>query len=591
VSTDKPTDDAVRALDELTARSSPTTLTVIDHVPRDGGIVVVVELVTTSFTHVVGGLPVNDRERLYIEITSAYPRVPPTVHLDHHRWDGYPHVLQGSRLCLYLDPATEWNPSAPGIEGFLHRLWDWFDDAIANRFDPTTALYHPVGGVFHRAPGAPTIVATEPLAIPDKRFHATQITLARRSDDRIDVTSWQGTAGSDRTIPGLLVVLSDGLPHGGGHYISDLAVAIRGQDSRNQRRKFLAEVLKACRHLTRDQHLYVLIAVPNPHLTGDARHHLIGWRLPQPSVAQAVALAKHRHKPDDPHPGLEPQVEWTFVDDNRAAVSTRRDHTRPVTWFAGKAIELWGCGALGSWIAEQLVRAGASTITLRDDGYVTRGILVRQNYTELDVGRRKVDALADRLRALADDITIVPAHGHAQVALADTIHADLVVDCTVNTAVAVELDQQQRNGRLRCPVVQLATDNDTATLGILTITAGDSQTTTDQLDDLLREEATRQPSLAPFRAFWDRDNHPSLTPTLGCSVPTFHGSSADAVAVAAAAVTLAGNALNRRVACGYLFAAAHSPHDVPAHTAIAFASDGRLLEPAGSAPRPRNAAR
>jgi tRNA A37 threonylcarbamoyladenosine dehydratase len=71
-----------------------------------------------------------------------------------------------------------------------------------------------------------------------------------------------------------------------------------------------------------------------------------------------------------------------------------------VTWFAGKTIELWGCGALGSWIAEYLVRAGAAAIILRDHGYVTKGLLVRQNYIEADVGQRKVDALFHRLELL-----------------------------------------------------------------------------------------------------------------------------------------------------------------------------------------------
>ncbi|HET6948755.1 MAG TPA: ThiF family adenylyltransferase, partial [Acidimicrobiales bacterium] len=538
--------------------------------PYQSGAMAVVDLTTNSFTRVDGGLPVNDTERLYIEITPAYPRIPPTVHIDHHRWDYEAHVLQGRRLCLYLDPTTEWDPAA-GIEGFLHRLWQWFDDAIANRFDPTTALYHPVGGVFHRTPGTPTVVVTTPLAIRDTPFHVSHITLAPHSDDRIDVVAWQRTTGSQDSVPGLFVVLSSGLPHGGGQYISDLAVAVRGQDSRNQRKKFLAELSKASRRLTPEQHLHVLIAVPNPHLTGETRHQLIGWRLPQPSVDQAVKLAGRRHKPSDPYTDAEPQVEWTYVDDNRTAVTTRRDHRRPVSWFSGKSIELWGCGALGSWIADQLVRAGASMVTLRDSGYVTRGILVRQNYTELDVGRPKVDALADHLRAIADNVTVVPIHGDAHNALAATIDADLVVDCTVNTAVAVQLDHQQRAGHLRCPVMQLATD-------MLTITTGDTPTT-NQLDDRLREEAARQPSLAPFRTFWDSDNHPTLTPTLGCSMPTFHGSSADAMAIAATGVTLAGDALSREIAGGYLFTAPHSPHDVPARTAITLTDADRSNRP------------
>jgi hypothetical protein len=559
-------DNLALALKELRSRSSPMTVTVVDHFRHEDGVIAAVDLSTTSFTPVDGGLPVHDLERLFIEITSAYPRVPPTVHIDHHRWDNRPHVLQGRRLCLYLDPATEWN-HVDGIEGFLSRLWDWFDDAIADRFDVGTALYHPVGGVFHRTDGAPTLVVTSPLPTTGPGFDIARITFKPRGDERIDA-KWHHTASSHSSVPGLLVVLSSGLPHGGGQHLSDLAVAIRGHDSRTQRKKFLAEIAKTSRHLTAGQHLHLLIAVPNPNLTGEARHHLIGWRVPQASIDRAVTLAGRRHRQDDPHPDGEPEVEWTYVDDNRAAVTTRRDAHRPVNWFAGKSIELWGCGAIGSWIAEQLVRAGAAGLTLRDSGYVTRGLLVRQNYTEVDVGRPKVDALADRLVAVADNVTVTPIHGDAHAAFGGMIQADLVIDCTVNTAVAVKLEEHQRDGTLQCPVVQAATDSSTATLGILTITTVGGPTT-NQLDERLRDEAATQPTLAPFRTFWDSDTHPTLTPTLGCSVPTFHGSAADAMAVSATAITLAGSALSRQVAGGYLFATPHSPHGVPACTSVA----------------------
>lgn len=51
-------------------------------------------------------------------------------------------------------------------------------------------------------------------------------------------------------------------------------------------------------------------------------------------------------------------VEWWPVSDERAEVTTRRDSTRPVTAFSGKTIHIWGCGGLGSWVADYVVRAG-----------------------------------------------------------------------------------------------------------------------------------------------------------------------------------------------------------------------------------------
>jgi hypothetical protein len=79
----------------------------------------------------------------------------------------------------------------------------------------------------------------------------------------------------------------------------------------------------------------------------------------------------------------------------------------------------------------------------------------------------------------------------------------------------------------------------------------------------VHDAAAADEALRPYLAFWNPDNHPPLTPTLGCSVPTFTGSAADASSVAASAVNLAGTALSRGLSGGYLFAVAHTPHDVP----------------------------
>ena len=92
---------------------------------------------------------------------------------------------------------------------------------------------------------------------------------------------------------------------------------------------------------------------------------------------------------------------------------------------------------------------------------------------------------------------------------------------------------------------------------------------TSELDQALRRRAADDRSLAPFLAFWDHDAHPPLTPARGCSVPTFHGSGADAMGIAASAVSVAALALARRVSGGYLLALPHAPFDVPAVTSIA----------------------
>ena len=206
-------------------------------------------------------------------------------------------------------------------------------------------------------------------------------------------------------------------------------------------------------------------------------------------------------------------------------------------------------------------------MTLRDPGFVARGLLVRQNYAEDDVGRPKAEALADRLRRRSDTCEVAGIAGYAQAGLReDAETCDVIIDTSVNTSVNAAVDEAQREETLRVPVVQASTDNQTATLGIVTVTDGTLATTTSELDQALCRQAASDPSLTPFRTFWDHDAHPPLTPARGCSVPTFHGSGADAMGIAASAISVAAIALSRRIAGGYLLALPHSPFDTPTLT-------------------------
>ena len=379
----------------------------------------------------------------------------------------------------------------------------------------------------------------------------------------IEPTSQPGSRSTrPASCPGLLVVLPEYLPLGGGQHLSDLLGIVRQQLDRNQRRALETSLRRLIRDLGDDDYLHAIIAVPNPADGKEASRHLIGWRLPVEAAAKALAAA--RSAASSASDSKEPAVEWTYVDDQRPEVAVRRDSDRPVTVYAGSKIAVWGCGALGSWIAELLVRAGARRVTLRDPGFVTRGLLVRQNYTEEDVGRPKAEALAERLRRLSDSCEITGILDHAQAGLEDDAsNCDFIFDTTVNTAVNAALDDAQKQGTLRVPVVQAATDNQTATLGIVTITDGSLAATTSELDHTLYKKTARDASLAPYLTFWDHDAHPPLTPAPGCSVPTFHGSGADAMGIAASVVSTAAVALSHHVAGGYLLCLPHSLFETP----------------------------
>lgn len=96
-----------------------------------------------------------------------------------------------------------------------------------------------------------------------------------------------------------------------------------------------------------------------------------------------------------------------------------------------------GCGALGSVIAETLVRAGVGKLTIVDRDFLELSNLQRQTlYTEADVAERlpKAIAAANHLRAINSEIEIVPVVGNLD---ADTLPGlagghELILDGTDN---------------------------------------------------------------------------------------------------------------------------------------------------------------
>lgn len=170
-------------------QSAEIRITKQPNLDPDGTAVVGISLRTADIPRRLGGLELEDDEEFVLRISPS-PLVPPSVDVDHVRFLGFPHVLQGQRLCIYLDPSREWYPSL-GMAGLLNRLWEWLTDAAGGRFEASTAMYHAVGGVLHRAEGTPTIVVRE--AGPTKRFQTAR--LIARSPHRYDLTYSSVTEG------------------------------------------------------------------------------------------------------------------------------------------------------------------------------------------------------------------------------------------------------------------------------------------------------------------------------------------------------------------------------------------------------------
>ena len=67
-------------------------------------------------------------------------------------------------------------------------------------------------------------------------------------------------------------------------------------------------------------------------------------------------------------------------------------------------IHIIGCGAIGSHVAEQLVRYGLTKITLYDFDIVEAHNIANQMFTQEDLGKTKVQAVADYLVKINPDV-------------------------------------------------------------------------------------------------------------------------------------------------------------------------------------------
>lgn len=566
----RPNPSQRRLLEELTALATAhepdLRITGRARTDTDGLVTVPISVRTCDMPHTPGGLQLKESEDFLLTLP-ATSMIPPQVQTPHIRFAGTPHVLQGNRLCLYLDPAQEWDPAA-GITPVINRLWEWLTDAAVGTFDAATALYHPVGGVLHHTPGTPTVVVREPLS-----HRSATAWLTQRTTDRLDLTTAPGESPSHRT-PILAV---DTLPLGAGSTLAELLTLTRSITtdtplSTNVASPALLTALAASAMRNPDgtaQHF--VLAVRHP-ATPAASPFLLAGRLP-PQASDTLRCLARRATPSRlgslPDDLAQASIGWCYLSDERPQVTTRRDALRPVRAFQDRHVHIWGCGGIGSWAAEMVARAGASHLTLSDPGRVTGGLLVRQNYAEQHIGMTKATALASRLSTIRDDIRIdiaTPPPDPALLIAAD--HVDLIIDATVSLTVGRFLDLLAQQPRRKAVLAQLATDSLTASLGILTIAAPGTHTPLSTIDHHAGGHVLDDPKLEAYHTLWaEPAPGDELSPTRGCSTPTFHGSAADLMATTANLVNLLGTQMQHPISGTHLCAQPYTGA-VPAHRFI-----------------------
>jgi hypothetical protein len=499
-----------------------------------GRMVMAITLDTSSLAAEDDGLHfgVEERFRVYVK---AGPTSPPAVTVEHDRFVGFPHVMFGHELCIYLDPSREWNP-LEGATGFFNRVWDWLADAAEAKFSAKDALFHAVGGVPTGSEPDETIVVRQ--SIPEKSVLWWG---ERRTEYRVDLSDDQ----KDGSFPVAVWLADKSMPFGTGDTLGQLLARLTSEDGRHPQAFLRTLTAVASRLPDEATNLYFLVAVAHP---SGGQPHLTAGRLD--SIAVAALKRTSRAV-------LDARIGWCAVSDERETVSTRRDVQSGAANFLASRVVLIGCGALGSWMAEFIARAGATSIFLSDPATISGGLLVRQNYLECDVGREKAEALAHRLRQISDRLQVSVATTADDAAFFGAFSsADFVIDATANVAAGMQLqDLLQNIPNTDAVVAQVATDPATGTMGMVLIRGVQQPQLLRDIDSDVGTQVKARTDLEPYHAFWD-SNSPmnQIIPVRGCSIPTFHGAAADLAAIAAIATSTLGRHRFSALSGAHLFA-------------------------------------
>ena len=487
------------------------------------------------------GLSVRAREPFLVVVPPAFPFRRPSVETPHVRFSGFRHVQWQRHPCLYKS-SSDWRPEE-GMYGFIRRLDAWIRDAATNNLDPNDAPLHPpvayltVNHLF--VPRADT-----PLVVGSPWFGLAEL---RERNQRTEIIGWKDLGQKRPAHFAPAILLHEDLPFEYPETVKALLNELKSHGI--DYAPFILQLASHAQHSDAGIPLTVVLGTPMRRVApgGPTLQHLAVWEISADDADKLRELNISVQVDDTAQRtaaieavvtwSVIAKVGWCMVREMRPEVTRRRDHSSPMSWFRGKRVAIWGCGAVGSHVAESVVRAGARTVKLVDNKTVGPGLLVRQVFEDADIGRFKADALAERLKRIEPDLESIVSTDDLipRITGSDPItNMDLVIDCTASLAVRTALERVLRDVDSRPAIASLAIDSQAGS-AIATLSTPNHSGGTLDLVRRLKLEACRKPTLSKvLEAFWPRSRSGErFQPEPGCSEPTFIGSNADLAGLSA----------------------------------------------------------
>lgn len=465
----------------------------------------------------------------------------------------------GSLLCLFLAPQVEWDPS-DGMYGLVDRLVEWLRRAAVNDLDPLAAPMHPP---YAPLGSAVTAVVRENAPHVGNAPWFGFAPIEDRTDTRVDLRGWLAWGDSGIKYDGDVapVVLSQlELPY---EYPTKLGPFIEELTAHNIAKERLLNVLRAAAHHNHEgAPLFVVIGTPMRGTRGgERRQHLAVWhvdaddanhlRLTVPQPWDTSELEELRSQLFDSMMRWadSAEIKWCSVDEARPEVTRPRAGNSPIAEFVGRSVAILGCGAIGSHLAEHLVRGGVTNLMLVDNRKVTTGNLSRQTYDQVDLAVLKVRALARRLRRINPQLQPVQCSDDAVELAGDQAAAiwqqNIIIDATANQSVAKRLESTRPTLASPPWVISMLLGH-RGDRGLLTVAPPTNIGGSPRLARHAKHTAAVAALESFIDEFWPRFPRSDLfLPEPGCSAPTFIGADADVAALVAALTRAAGTALRR----------------------------------------------
>jgi integrative and conjugative element protein (TIGR02256 family) len=476
-------------------------------------------------------LRLEDWEPVTVHVPPRFPYVHPEVTVDHRRFAGLPHVLWVNGICLYL-AANDWDPTR-GMRGFVVQLLTWFK-AIAH--GTITDIEIPWHAPLTQLRTQDHLVVRPDLPdwLEDRAGIQVLLAVVEATSERVyELRRWIRPEELEPVEPPFFVApavaLADPVGFTYPRTIFELLVSLERQGLPTQMFDVLR--LRISQFMARDwsgsgavpPDLLILGSpAPSRYRVASRIGHIAVWQL-FGSLRPTLSTVTR-------------PVAWVNVYDQRPRIATRRDSRRPTRWLTGKRVLVLGCGALGAPAAEFCVRAGAVRATLVDDKAVSPGVLVRQPYSQRDIGRNKAEALAARLAEITPECEVTAAAGDAldMFSDGDAPAADLIIDATANRSVAAALERSRWTAaEPPPPLLSLMVGHD-CERGVVTVALpGASGSGADILRRLAIDATTDEDLHDVLDDFFPAYPRTTLfQPEPGCSDPTYVGSAADLAGLA-----------------------------------------------------------